>query len=41
MIKQTKRLFSAEFKLEAAQLVINKNYSVLISDNKCDTHGKA
>ena len=28
MTKRTRRLFSAEFKLEAAQLVIDQNYSV-------------
>ena len=29
MTKRTRRLFSAEFKLEAAQLVIDQNYSVI------------
>ncbi|SBS60586.1 hypothetical protein VHE8714_00274 [Vibrio splendidus] len=28
MTKRTRRLFSAEFKLEAAQLVLDQNYSV-------------
>jgi len=28
MTKRAKRLFSAEFKLEAAQLVLDQNYSV-------------
>lgn len=28
MTKRTRRLFSAEFKLEAAQLVLEQNYSV-------------
>lgn len=28
MTNRTRRLFSAEFKLEAAQLVIDQNYSV-------------
>ncbi|EKO5178968.1 transposase, partial [Vibrio cholerae] len=28
MTKRTRRLFSAEFKLEAAQLVLVQNYSV-------------
>ncbi|OQM88409.1 transposase, partial [Vibrio cholerae] len=27
MTKRTRRLFSAEFKLEAAQLVLDQNYS--------------
>lgn len=29
MTKQTRRNFSAEFKLEAAQLVVDQNYSVI------------
>ncbi|HFG1721949.1 transposase [Vibrio cholerae] len=28
LTKRTRRLFSAEFKLEAAQLVLDQNYSV-------------
>ncbi|MBF4253238.1 transposase, partial [Vibrio anguillarum] len=28
MTKRARRLFSAEFKLEAAQLVLDQNYSV-------------
>ncbi|AFH94433.1 transposase [Providencia stuartii] len=33
MTKQTRRNFSAEFKLEAAQLVLGQNYSVLEAAN--------
>lgn len=29
MAKRIRRLFSAEFKLEAAQLVLDQNYSVV------------
>ncbi len=29
MTKRTRRTFSAEFKLEAAQLVLDQNYSVV------------
>ena len=29
MTKRTRRIFSAEFKLEAAQLVLDQNYSVV------------
>ncbi len=29
MTKRTRRLFSAEFKLEVAQLVLDQNYSVV------------
>lgn len=29
MTKQTRRTFSAEFKLEAAQLVVDQNYSMI------------
>jgi transposase len=33
MAKRIRRLFSAEFKLEAAQLVLDQNYSVLKATN--------
>ncbi|GHZ05744.1 IS3 family transposase [Vibrio cholerae] len=39
MTKRTRRLFSAEFKLEAAQLVLDQNYSVTEAAQTKKSHG--